>query len=761
MSGRSALHSAASLLCVQTALTGSGLSAPHRPLRAACGCLPGPQGPPAAPAPPRTSPPLQALLCHRTLVPGACPLGSWACGHAPTGAAPHPVPCLLSTAAARTHFPVPGVGGAARAAATAPGRASSTARLTVSGAKAGAGLGRGLRFPGAALLSGCCRPAEARWGHLHRPDHLTAPRACPLGLAPLADAPLPRTLPAPRRAGPCGREACGRPRGRPEGRGWAGAQRSPTAAGPPLQIRSDKDNDIPIRYSITGVGADQPPMEVFSIDSMSGRMYVTRPMDREERASYHVSGRHGSERPPGAPSCAGPGWGCWGRESEGGVFQGPPSSAHRSRPQTCGSRRGTACGEGTGSEGLDTAAAVWAAAPAGPGSCASLTRRAGLLGPGAGRGHGADRAYRLQLRAHAVDMNGNKVENPIDLYIYVIDMNDNRPDFVNQVYNGSVDEGSKPGEPPGPAPPRPPGLQLAPGGQPGAPLRRRPTGPPWSLQSRQEPPCAGAGAGRGASGHSRPLGAEPTAQGLDTGRAPAKGRPACPAPCPRSAGPPLPGRPAPPGPSPWGSCGRLPPASVWGLCPARPPQGRAAEQRVLESPSAGPQELSGVTVPRTVCCLLEPGVIRLQPGQMEPGGPGRSWPCPRPCARDPRTAGRATSCPSAQHPGASAQDLAAAMAARLAPALSSLYASGQPLAASKRCQRRSPFNEKSGRFSLLPPSPRRRGLHGAPGPGTDAALEREGRRAAPRVKPEAVSWMPTCLAAWAPFSIISAREEPG
>lgn len=37
------------------------------------------------------------------------------------------------------------------------------------------------------------------------------------------------------------------------------------------------------------------------------------------------------------------------------------------------------------------------------------------------------------------------MENPIDLYIYVIDMNDNRPEFINQVYNGSVDEGSKPG----------------------------------------------------------------------------------------------------------------------------------------------------------------------------------------------------------------------------------------------------------------------------------------------------------------------------
>lgn len=56
-----------------------------------------------------------------------------------------------------------------------------------------------------------------------------------------------------------------------------------------IQIRSDKDGEIHIRYSITGVGADQPPMEIFNIDPVAGRMYVTRPMDREERASYHVS----------------------------------------------------------------------------------------------------------------------------------------------------------------------------------------------------------------------------------------------------------------------------------------------------------------------------------------------------------------------------------------------------------------------------------------------------------------------------------------
>ncbi|XP_044155779.1 cadherin-4 isoform X1 [Bufo gargarizans] len=103
-----------------------------------------------------------------------------------------------------------------------------------------------------------------------------------------------------------------------------------------VRIRSDKDRDSMIRYSITGVGADQPPMEIFTIDPIKGRLHVTRPLDREERSSYH-------------------------------------------------------------------------------------------------------------LRAHAVDMNGNKVENPIDLSIYVIDMNDNRPEFSSPVFNGSVDEASKPG----------------------------------------------------------------------------------------------------------------------------------------------------------------------------------------------------------------------------------------------------------------------------------------------------------------------------
>ncbi|XP_049604413.1 cadherin-2 [Syngnathus scovelli] len=58
-----------------------------------------------------------------------------------------------------------------------------------------------------------------------------------------------------------------------------------------------------------------------------------------------------------------------------------------------------------------------------------------------------DREYipNYHLRAHAVDLNGNQVENPVDIVINVIDLNDNRPEFDYPIWNGTVPEGSKPG----------------------------------------------------------------------------------------------------------------------------------------------------------------------------------------------------------------------------------------------------------------------------------------------------------------------------
>ncbi|KAJ0065379.1 hypothetical protein NL108_009543, partial [Boleophthalmus pectinirostris] len=101
-------------------------------------------------------------------------------------------------------------------------------------------------------------------------------------------------------------------------------------------IRSDRDKNRLLRYSVTGPGADQPPTGIFIINPISGQLSVTKPLDREHISNFH-------------------------------------------------------------------------------------------------------------LRAHAVDLNGNQVENPIDIVINVIDQNDNRPEFTHNIFNGSVPEGSKPG----------------------------------------------------------------------------------------------------------------------------------------------------------------------------------------------------------------------------------------------------------------------------------------------------------------------------
>ncbi|XP_040905076.1 cadherin-1 isoform X3 [Toxotes jaculatrix] len=53
-----------------------------------------------------------------------------------------------------------------------------------------------------------------------------------------------------------------------------------------VQIRSSEDKIKKIYYSITGPGADQDPVGLFTMDRNTGILYVTQPLDREKVAKY-------------------------------------------------------------------------------------------------------------------------------------------------------------------------------------------------------------------------------------------------------------------------------------------------------------------------------------------------------------------------------------------------------------------------------------------------------------------------------------------
>lgn len=88
--------------------------------------------------------------------------------------------------------------------------------------------------------------------------------------------------------GPAPRTGCGAMGGLPSP--------STERCGAPCQIKSNRDREAKIFYSITGQGADTPPEGIFTIEKETGWMKVTQPLDREHMDKYHVGASWGTGR---------------------------------------------------------------------------------------------------------------------------------------------------------------------------------------------------------------------------------------------------------------------------------------------------------------------------------------------------------------------------------------------------------------------------------------------------------------------------------
>ncbi|KAG1964566.1 cadherin-2 [Pimephales promelas] len=209
-----------------------------------------------------------------------------------------------------------------------------------------------------------------------------------------------------------------------------------------VKIQSDKGKSNRILYDVTGPGADQNPTDLFIIDAISGILSVTKPLDREHTPYFnlraHVVDTNGNqmENPidiiikvidmnDNRPEFAHQIWN--GTVDEGakpGTFVMTVTSQDKDDPNTA--------------NGM-LRYKILSQTPESPSSnMFTINDKTGEIITVAA---GLDR----ELRAHVVDTNGNQMENPIDIIIKVIDMNDNRPEFAHQIWNGTVDEGAKPG----------------------------------------------------------------------------------------------------------------------------------------------------------------------------------------------------------------------------------------------------------------------------------------------------------------------------
>uniref|UniRef100_UPI000B4DD70B cadherin-1 n=1 Tax=Lonchura striata TaxID=40157 RepID=UPI000B4DD70B len=123
------------------------------------------------------------------------------------------------------------------------------------------------------LLDTLIFPEHGHGLRRHKRDWVIPPINCPEN----DKGPFPKQLAQVRVPGETGQDP---------GDPWGTGTRLTPLFLPCCQIKSNKDKETKVFYSITGQGADTIPAGVFIIERETGWLEVTKPLDREEKDKY-------------------------------------------------------------------------------------------------------------------------------------------------------------------------------------------------------------------------------------------------------------------------------------------------------------------------------------------------------------------------------------------------------------------------------------------------------------------------------------------
>ncbi|KAH0619708.1 hypothetical protein JD844_000646, partial [Phrynosoma platyrhinos] len=210
------------------------------------------------------------------------------------------------------------------------------------------------------------------------------------------------------------------------------------------QIKSNRDKDTKIFYSITGQGADTPPEGVFIIEKETGWMKVTQPLDREHIDKYHLLSHAVSEN--GKPV-----------EEPMDIIV-TVTDQNDNKPQFTqeifrgsvleGATPGTSVMEVSATDADDAietyngviAYSIISQVPEEPHKqMFAINRATGAISVIAS-GLDRERVKEYILTLQAADLDGEGLTNSATAVIEIADVNDNAPEFKQQVYSAEVPE---------------------------------------------------------------------------------------------------------------------------------------------------------------------------------------------------------------------------------------------------------------------------------------------------------------------------------